>query len=53
MPSILDPHRQATGPGKGPFLESKGLMVIRITWKEFMEDPDGVVERIARELGLV
>ncbi|HMU25970.1 MAG TPA: DUF559 domain-containing protein [Solirubrobacterales bacterium] len=48
-----DPIARQRDLEKARFLESKGLTVIRITWKEFMEDPDGVVERIARELGLV
>ncbi|HMY26973.1 MAG TPA: DUF559 domain-containing protein [Solirubrobacterales bacterium] len=48
-----DPIARQRDLEKTRFLESKGLTVIRITWKEFMEDPDGVVERIARELGLV
>lgn len=48
-----DPIARQRDLEKTRYLESKGLKVIRITWKEFMEDPDGVVERIVRELGLV
>lgn len=47
-----DPIARARDLEKTRFLESKGLRVIRITWKEFMADPEGVVERIAREIGL-
>lgn len=46
-----DPIAKARDLEKTSFLESKGLRVIRVTWKEFMDDPSGVVDRIAREVG--
>ena len=48
-----DPIARKRDLRKQRFLESKGLRVIRVTWKEFMADPAGVVRRIARELGLI
>lgn len=38
---------------KTRFLESQGLKVIRISWKQFMANPVGVIDRIARELGVL
>lgn len=47
-----DPIARKRDLEKQRFLESKGLRVIRVSWKEFMADPAGVIDRIARELGL-
>jgi hypothetical protein len=47
-----DPVARKRDLEKQRFLESKGWRVIRVTWKEFMADPVGVINRIARELGL-
>lgn len=47
-----DPIARQRDIEKTRYLESKGLRVIRVTWKEFMEDPAGVINRIRRELGL-
>lgn len=47
-----DPVARSRDLEKQRFLESKGFRVIRVTWKEFMADPAGAIERIARELGL-
>lgn len=38
---------------KTRFLENQGLKVIRISWKQFMADPVGVIDQIARELGIL
>lgn len=48
-----DPVAKKRDIEKQRFLESKGIRVIRVTWKEFMEDPEGVIDRIVHELGLV
>ncbi len=48
-----DPIARKLDRDKQRFLESRGFKVIRVSWKEFMADPDGVIRRIARELDLI
>lgn len=48
-----DPIAMQRDLSKQRFLESKGMKVIRVTWKEFQADSVGVVNRIACELDLV
>lgn len=45
-----DPIAKKLDREKTRFLESKGFRVIRVTWKEFMADPDRVIARIIGEL---
>lgn len=47
-----DPIARRRDLAKTRHLESKGLRVIRVTWREFMADPDETVDRVARELDL-
>ena len=48
-----DPIARQRDLEKTRSLESKRLRVIRISWKEFAADPAGVIDRLARELGLI
>lgn len=48
-----DPIARRRDAEKTRSLEGQGFTVIRVTWKEYSADPEGVIARIARELGLV
>lgn len=45
-----DPIARQRDLAKTRQLEGKGLRVIRVTWRQFMADPDGTVDGVADEL---
>lgn len=45
-----DPIARQRDLAKTRHLEGKGLRVIRVTWRQFMADPDGTVDGVAHEL---
>jgi hypothetical protein len=46
-----DPIAKQRDLEKTRYLESKGLTVLRATWKVFVAYPDAVIDRVLRELG--
>lgn len=48
-----DPIAKKRDLEKTRYLESKGLTVLRATWKVYMADPDALIDRVLRELGRI